>query len=217
MPDTKFEFKDDTLYPPEASMRGDNAHYLNYCEPGGHRPGYAVCLNKIKAVEEHRLSGQLGGCEAAITNRTCAAFHLRDQERLEGRALYYVNRSKLNEQIAELNKQPIGAAFLDELKEAGNASRAKAAAKRPEPVKSAPAPIVASMTGGYAAAINAAMAETIEEKPVEKPVAPKPEPAILAQIGEPLKSTGSALSLKPLPGESLLEFAKRQREARASA
>ncbi|MFT4064243.1 hypothetical protein [Paraburkholderia sp.] len=215
MPDTKFPVKDDTLYPPDASMRGDNAHYLDYCEAGGHRPGYAVCLNKIKAVEERRLEGQLGGCEAAINGRTCPAFHMRENERLEGRALYYVNRSKLNEWIAEQNKQPISSAFLDELK----AARPKAAPKRTEPAKAAaPAPVVASVEGGYAAAINAAMAETAAEPPKAAEPAPRPaEKPFIETIGEPLKSTGSAPSLKPMPGESLLEFAKRQREARATA
>jgi hypothetical protein len=213
MPDTKHAFKDDTLYPPEASARGDNAHYLDYCDAGGHRPGYAVCLNKIRAQEEGRLVGQLGGCEGAIGLRQCPAFHMRDKERLEGRALYYVSRSKLNEHIAELNRLPVRSTFLDELKEASNASRTKVA-KRTEPVKPAPAqaPIVASMEGGYAAAINAAIAETAA--PVEK----KPEPvAFVATIGEPLKPTGSAPTIKPRPGESMLEFAKRMREARANA
>jgi hypothetical protein len=214
MPDTKHGFKDDTLYPPDASMSGNNAHYLDYCDAGGHCPGYAVCLHKIKAVEERRLEGQLGGCEAAINGRTCPAFHMRDQERLEGRALYYVSRTKLNEWIAEQNKQPIGSAFLNELKEASQQSRARAS-KRAEPTKPvapAVAPVVAS--GGYAAAINAAIAESAV------PVEAKPEPVAATPalvISEPLKSTGSAPSLKPMPGESLLEFAKRQREARATA
>jgi hypothetical protein len=237
MPDTKHVFKDDTLYPPEASARGDNAHYLDYCEAGGHRPGYAVCLNKIRAVEERRLEGLLGGCETAITGRTCPAFHLRDKERLEGRALYYISRSRLNEHIAELNRQPVQSTFLTELKEAGNASRAKVAAKRTEPVKPQPAPLVASMEGGYAAAINAAMAETVAGKPepikLDKEQSERFEKALdnppaandalkgamktAAAIGEPLKPTGSAPTIKPLPGESMLEFAKRMREARATA
>jgi hypothetical protein len=233
MPDTKHAFHDDTLYPPDASMRGDNAHYLDYCEAGGHRPGYAVCLNKIKAVEERRLEGLLGGCEAAISGRSCPAFHLREKERLEGRALFYVSRPKLNEWIAEQNKQPVHSEFLNELKVTAANSRAKVAAKRTEPVKRTEAPIVASMEGGYAAAINAAMAETTGEpiklskeesarfeKALENPPAAndalKSAMKTAAAIGEPLKPTGSALTLKPLPGESLLDFAKRQREARAS-
>jgi hypothetical protein len=227
MPDTKSQFKDDTLYPVDASMRGDNAHYLDYCESGGMRPGYAVCLNKIKAVEENRMSGMLGACEAAIQQRTCAAFHMRDKERLEGRALFYINRNKLNAHIAELNKLPIQSEFLNELKAAQSKTPTKPASiAKPVTNPTIPAkPIVGAFS--YADAINAAISEAASQPPapVEEFVtalesvakSEAPQPAILAQIGEPLVSTGSAPALKPEPGESLLEFAKRQRAARATA
>jgi hypothetical protein len=212
MAEAKTQFVDDTHYPPSASLGGNNAYYLDYCESGGCKPGYAVCLHKVKAVQEGRLHAELGSCTTRIQSRTCPAMGLRDKELLEGRALYFIDRQK---QLAWWNEQvklPVTSPFLDELKEASKATRKAAATKKAGPAPAAPtyAPVV-DAGGGYAAAINAAMQETQPAPVAAKPTEP-PKPV------EPPKAQPIATpSLKPAPGESMLEFAKRMREARAAA
>jgi hypothetical protein len=142
---------------------------------------------------------------------------MRDKEALEGRALYYVDREKQREWFTAQMKAPVTSAFLDELKAAGKGARqAREERKNNPPPAPAPKPTPAPIIGadnGYAAAINAAMQEA--SAPTPAPVAPKPAPKLV----EPVKPAESikTVNLKPAPGESMLEFAKRMREARASA
>lgn len=215
-------FTDDTIYPPSKSMAGTNAYYMDYCTTGEQRPGYAVCLHKIKAFEEGRMRDQLGACAGAIQWKTCPAMGLRDKEALEGRALFYLDREKLREWHTAQMKMPVTSGFLDELKAAGKPARdareaarvtAREAAGKNPPWSTTPltkpapkpAPIIGS-TDGYAAAINAALKETAALAPAPAPKAVAPQPAA------PVKP----VSLKPAPGETMLEFAKRMRAERAA-
>jgi hypothetical protein len=213
-------FKDDTYYPPAQSAAGTNAYYMDYCAAGGCRPGYAVCLNKVAAVEEGRMPSVFSGCTTAIEGKTCPALSMRAQEQLEGRAMFYIDRAKQLEFFNAQAKAPITSAFLDELKAASKEARAEREAKKgatPPPVtKTAPqvTPSVVVGSGGYADALTAAvtsiMVEAAERSKAKTqlPVMPTPTPAA-AVAAEPPRAT--IAPPKMLPGETMLDFAKRVR------
>lgn len=108
------EFKDNTVYPVEASAQGNNAYYLEYCTPSGYRPAYASCLNRIATLSNGgQLLSNEQGCASAIKNCVCPAMAMRKQEIHEGQAIYFYNRTKMR-QNARQNALKLGLNLLDE-------------------------------------------------------------------------------------------------------
>jgi hypothetical protein len=216
-------FKDDTYYPPAQSAAGTNAYYLDYCTTGGCRPGYAVCLHKIQAHAEGRLPAMFSACQGAMEWKTCPAMAMRQQEELEGRAMFYVDRQKQQEFFEARAKAPVTSEFLKELKAASKEARESREEKKPAPAavtKTAPqpapaAPIIGSVFS-YAAAINEALNEETKPEPVrmqtQLPVVPTAQPVTaIAATTPPSAARATIAPPKMLPGESMLEFAKRVR------
>jgi hypothetical protein len=194
-------------YPPQQSAAGTNT-YTVQCAVVGWRPGYAVCAHKIMAYERDRGLKSYPDCERGIRNKECPAIAMRAEEAAAGKALYYVDRVLLRE---EMDKH------LDEMQARMSPSRPRtkpvsafsaAAASRSKPIETprAPEPKKSSsivpdvIEDGYAAAINAAIRES--SAPVETPrIAPitKPEPKVVDPSPSPVKK-----------GLSLLEMARMQ-------
>lgn len=186
-------------YPPQQSAAGTNTCTVQ-CSVVGWRPGYAVCVNKIMAYERDRGLKSYPDCERGIRNKECPALEMRAEEHCAGKALYYVDRALLRE---EMDKR------LDELQASMSPSRprtkpvsafAAAATSKPaappkfvEPKKSSAIPD--TVEDGYAAAINAAIQQA-STAPAESP---KPEPKVAAPSPSPVKK-----------GLSLLEMARMQ-------
>ena len=164
-------------YPPEQSMGGINTYTVS-CRVVGYTPGYCVCLHKIAAFERDGELKSYAECDKGIRSGDCPALGLRAEERKAGKALYFVDRNLLRE---EMDKY-----FADQ-----NASFRPARAtpvkpsipldsgivkKNTQPAKPAPSATVKSSIedDGYAAAINAAIRETqAAQKPEESmPQAP---------------------------------------------
>lgn len=78
------------MIPLKLSISGTNSYY-HHCAIYHGRSNYAVCLHTIAAVKngEETLRTE---CAEAITRGTCPALHMRAQEELEGKALFYVDR-----------------------------------------------------------------------------------------------------------------------------
>lgn len=157
-------------YPPEQSMGGINSYNFG-CKPLGFSPGYCVCLNKIMAYERdgNKLT-TYPECEKAIRNKDCPALAMRQEERVAGKALYFIDRNILRE---EMDKH---------FRETMPALRPAKATPAPKSVPT-PAPKVTSDKremampegDGYAAAINAAIAQSATEQPkTEEPKATAP-------------------------------------------
>lgn len=197
---SKEQFEDIEIYPAEASEQGCNAFYLPGCEVVGHRPAYAACLKKIADRKEGRLITNLSECSAAIGKKECQAQRMRKEELVEGRALYFVNRKKLQsfqQYQTEMEQQRFASM------PSGKDDKKKL--KRPTPVQTPAAPpepkhFLDISTGSYADAINAAIKLTEPAAPALKPVEqPKPTPAA------PVKA-----------GMSLLEMARLQMAAKTA-
>lgn len=168
------EFKDDTVYPVEASTGGNNAHCVR-CS-AGYSGSYCVCLHKIAAIGRGMPTSN-PDCDVAIKNRTCEAIHMREQEISAGHAIYFVDRNKQRafyEELAKRQAPPAAKKFGDNITKPSFAKTPSNYVPR-EFVddRQAPKPTVrpvakpAESNNGYADAINAAMAEIVAEKSVQ--------------------------------------------------
>jgi hypothetical protein len=169
------------IYPPEQSAAGTNTWTVKTCRAVGYTPGYCVCLNKLKAFERDEGLASYPECHKAIGDKSCPAISLRQEEQLEGKALYYVDRALLREEM-EKTFAASTPSFRPTKVTPAPTTKPQAAVK-PIP---APTPqdctVPASVTDGYAAAINAAIKEaaaapaTVETEPEPKVDAPSPSP-----------------------------------------
>lgn len=184
-------------YPPEQSMSGSNTHTLS-CRVVGWSPGYCVCLNKIAAYERDKALKVYPECEKGISGKTCPALELRAQERTAGKALFFVDRNLLREEMdrhfAETSPPLRPTTAKKSTLPSGVAPRATPA--------SVPAPAVKKQVeqfedGGYAAAINAAIEQATTAAPAVAPI--KSEPKVVSPSPSPEKK-----------GLSLLEMARLQ-------
>lgn len=208
------EFIDETIYPPEMSAGGINAFYMPGCDNVGHRPSYAICLNKIMRVERTGKLDDLHGCGQQISSRLCPALKLRAEEKEAGRAIYFVHREKLQAFKGEQERQGRAAPAATSKRDP-NAMRFPAYVNEqrglpPDHVDHfhvgkgkphAPAPkkdsgLLAHSGASYADAINAALAAT---------PATTPEPAVTPAKVE---SATPAPAVPFKAGMSLLDLAK---------
>ncbi|WKZ86378.1 hypothetical protein N5B55_05330 [Ralstonia pickettii] len=195
---SSFNFVDDSFYPPSASASPSNAFYLRGCDVVQHRPAYCSCLAKIEARQHGGLDSMYAGCSTAIGHKTCPALSMRSEEELAGKAIYFVNRDKLrafaDEQAGQVTPS------LSKVSESSLKPAPRPALKRP-----AESSIFPTMADGYAAAINAGIAELNKRTPAP------------ASVPEQPKQVVSLPSMSPNPGESMVEFARRMAAQRAAA
>jgi len=179
------------IYPAAQSMSGTNTYTVG-CKEAGFRAGYAVCLNKIAAFERDRSLSAYTVCETAIKGKSCPAMPMREQEQLAGKAMYYVDRRLM---LEELDKQAQAqreayAAQRPPVKKPAHGTTSPTAASTPQPKIAAKSiQSTSNEEDGYAAAINAAIKETQAQAATPEPVE-TPEPVVQK------------------PGMSLLEIAK---------
>ena len=175
--------------PPCASTKGDNAYYLPVCEFVARSPAYASCLFKIAENQAGRSSQHPSHreCCAPIESGRCRALSMRQEEDLQGVALYYVPRQAMASM--PISSQP---RFYD---------AAPPAAPAPMIL---PAPLDES-GNGYAAAINAALQESIPLATSAATVTPKADPV------SPVKPVSRPPTNRPamMPGETPLQYARR--------
>lgn len=153
-------FVDDEVYPAEASEQGCNAYYLDKCDHVGHRPAYAACLKKVAERQHGRLDACNADCSAAIGKKDCLAAKMRKEEIVSGKAIYFINRQKLQafyrsvEEIerAKLIATPVGQWSTKK----PSRSRSVETITTPPPPPAKPKHFLDIDTGGYVDAINAA-------------------------------------------------------------
>ena len=190
---------------PERSFTGDNAYYFD-CEVVGHRPSYFVCLHKLKRREKGPLPEPHQACCEAIGKRQCQAMHMREKEILEGRSIYFEQRKRFEDMTPDRPMAPIVASKPRTLPYIPKHEMPEAPppiVKRPEPTK--------EMGGLDFASLVAELASQKEEvalRPTEKPVEP-PKPVATPQLSPKPENP-------PKAAESLLEMARRLKEARKS-
>lgn len=201
-------------YPVEASMSGKNAYY-HFCHIRSAKQNYAVCLHILNATEEQRVKrDDFVDCQRACLRGDCEAKRMREEEIAAGRALYYTPREiryAVDRPRVE-NKDPLAMKGPHNMSNPSyargwHAVGQRLAGEKPtkQPSKS-PAPTPIKKKPGY---VQENFAELVNVIATDKPK-PTPEPA--AQSKEKAPSPAPS-ALKPLPGETPLQFA--QRRARA--
>lgn len=198
------KFEDNEIYPIEASELGINAYYIPGCEVVGHQPSYAACLKKVAERKNGRLPTHHADCLAAIGHKTCQAMRMRKEEVVEGRAIYFINRKKMqafHQYRSEMDQQRWAAMTFGK-----DDKKPKRPAPAPAPVPTAEPPkpkhFLDMNTGSYADAINAAL----------KPAAPEPA----APASKPVEQPKPTLAAPVKAGMSLLEMARLQMAAKAT-
>lgn len=207
---SNIQVSEDQLYPVEKSMSGKNAFY-HFCDVRGAHASYAVCMHTIKAIEENRIkSDQFIECQRACTHDTCPAKAMRAEERAAGHALYYKERTNLNpvntrpEKEAQANALIVSSGKYD----MNNPSYARGWAQvgqklgkendgktiTHKPAFKNPPPAPAKKTG-Y---VEEGMADLVNELMKEQPKQ------------APSSTTTTTTTIKPMPGETPIEFAKRR-------
>ncbi|MDY7537639.1 hypothetical protein QN372_00605 [Undibacterium sp. RTI2.1] len=197
-------------FPPSASHGGDNAYYLKGCDQVGHQPSYAACLWKIAETEASRPNSLFGSCPDEIRSGRCQAINMRQEEQLKGVALYYFPRQFIQHQV------------ITNLTPAENIPRVSKPVSRPVTTLAATtskAPQTAQdkeFDGdqGYAAAINAAMQETLAsagpspgDTPIDRTIKAASLPNFTQPESQPALRTNTRLPINP--GESPLQYARR--------
>lgn len=140
----QFGFTDDEVYPASASALGSNALHIHACPIIGQSQPYAACLKRIADYEAGQIQEAYTECRRAIGGPACTAYTMRAEEQKAGKALYYINRAKLQAHSGTII--------------ASDLPRARISDVNPQPV-SAPATAFAALSSGletsYAAIINA--------------------------------------------------------------
>lgn len=183
-------------YPAEQSAAGMNTFTVKGCKVVGHTPGYCVCLNKIKAFERDKALTSYPECERAISSRVCPAITMRQDEQTAGKALYYIDRALLRE---EMDKAFAGvSARFAPTKTVTTTKPTRAepttAKKVVDHLTTTPTPEM----DGYAAAINAAIKEAAQPAPAPAST-PKSEPKVASPSPSPVT-----------PGLSMIERTRLQ-------
>lgn len=204
------------IHPVEKSRSGQNAYY-HFCHVRGAQQNYAVCTHILAAIEEGRIGkDSFVDCQRAFTRDDCEAKKMRAEEITAGHSLYFKERTNLN----PLNSRPEREAqeralvvssgkydmsnpsFARGWNMAGggseksgkaltskNTSGGTAVSRKPTPPK--------PKTGF----IEADMADLVNVIASDKPKQPAPPKA---------DALSPASSIKPNPGETPLEFARRR-------
>lgn len=71
-----------------------NAYYLD-CKPLEQKKPYAACLHTIKLSQEGALPSMYSACDVEIRAGRCKALGMREQEELQGRAIYFTERTSV--------------------------------------------------------------------------------------------------------------------------
>ncbi len=152
----------DVVYPPEMSESGSNAYYVFACSCVSYSTPYAACLNRIKKHSEGTLSDIYEQCGVAIEQKSCEAKRMQNQEKISGRAMFYIDRADIRKQadeMAEIAESRMSKKYPDLSVKSEQAEIKHVPKQKPaEPIKKA---VEVSVENGYAAAINAAIAEEL--------------------------------------------------------
>lgn len=194
------------VHPVDASMSGMNSHYM-FCDVRGQQVSYAVCRHTLRLIQEERLNNTTCvECQRAHVHDECIAKKMYAEELAAGHALYFKPRSRAithgetvkredSSQVRSTGKYDMtNPSFARGWAMAGGERKPVAPAaetkRRPAPPKPEK-PKSGFVEQDMAAIVNVIAAE--QPKPAEKPAAPSP-----------------ASSIKPMPGETPIEFARRR-------
>lgn len=195
---------------PEQSFTGDNAYHFD-CAVVEHRPTYFVCLHKMKRMtEKGDLPEFYAMCEKAIAGKRCVAVQMRDEELLAGKALYFEARQewvRTKTAVKEVALPSLSGVMIrrDEL---------PSTATRTAPAATPKPPQQTIQNLDFAQVVTELAANPKQEAPAKPPKRPvEPPKAVAAPVAPPATKTAPAPAKA---GESLLELARRMKQAKSS-
>ncbi|MEZ2310869.1 hypothetical protein AB6809_29915 [Paraburkholderia sp. RCC_158] len=208
-----------TILPPATSADSKRNAFYTDCRTLQVKKPYAMCQYIIEHTGDASLQVLYSDCLTEIRQGRCTALGMREEEKLKGQAIYFVERVKGAAVVAQ---QDAWVAPARKISRSGY-QRDKYAAGTPvapTPSRPAPAPKPAmpEFDGNiYAAALNIAAKRTADNATNRQPPQIKPEPAALAPVpATPAASKVAApqpVSMDARAGESPLEMARRLRAA----
>jgi len=206
-------------FPVDASTWGKNSFY-HHCDVTSQRKNFSVCCTIKRFVDQKStIPSGYEQCAEAIRNNTCPALAMRAEEVKAGRALYYMPKLKVN--LTQKTTQSIRGnrpAMSDSAKEK-SAARIDKIFSKDKKVQTKSAPQIKpkraspSVRPSEDSMINMDMGQilkdTIREEKSKKAEA-ETSASIESESTTIIKKAAKILSLKRLPGESPLEFARRK-------
>lgn len=176
------------IRPAAASQSGKNA-FTHWCPVVEQHMHYCGCLNRINVLKDKTAfkPADWRPCDSAISLRRCKAADMREQETLQDKAIYYVERGL--EAIAKAVKTWV------------MPEKSKKDAPAPKEVKVFASGKGGSMLDGLAAATKVTYADAINK--MAKTEAPAPGPKATLPAG-----------FKAMPGETPLQTALRLKALR---
>lgn len=192
-----FGFVDDEVYPAGASALGINAYHIHACPVLGQSQPYCACLKRLDKFEAGEAfamgdSETYRDCKRAWGGPACTAFTMRTEEHKAGKALYFINRQKLNEYngLIATDRQTARQMLAESV------SRPAPTPTQPVKVNAPPArpeKVAPLLQADYASAINAELQTLSSPAPVVQ--------------STPVEATTTRPAM--LPGESPLEYIRR--------
>lgn len=172
---------DTTKQPIEASADGKRNAFSHACAAVQHTKSYAVCLHLIDKVKtKGSLPLTYSDCEKAIEGTGCPARKMRAQEIEKGHAIYFVERIKGEHTIMEPGSYVGHKVSNFKKSKAATSSKVEAQSAQPQSAED----LFLNGAAGYDTAINTALSVQTKTE--------SPQPAV-----------------DHIPGESLLEMARR--------
>lgn len=193
----------------EKSFTGDNRYHF-HCDTVGHRPTYFVCLHKMKRFKEKGdLPECYAQCETAMRGGSCMAVHMREEEILSGKAIYFEAQKEWIKPAGKVKGHATASLLTPQ-----TYIRKPSTPTASTPV-TPPKPKAASSSSlDFATVVNELVKDqekVVKEVPVEPPVAAQ-EP--LKKISEPVSPPEP--ETPPKAQESLLEMARRLKRQKAA-
>lgn len=180
--------------PIELSADGKRNAYSHPCNVMGYRANFAVCIHLMEKRKEGRLSAIYSACSAAIGNKRCPAIKMRKEELEKGQAIYFEERNRSG---AVINTAPTPSHNMQNK----SLLTKKSTGRKKQPASTPKAADDFVDGGGIGDAINNAFdAEKERIEGLKKEA---------VETGKPIVTATQQPKVTPLPGESLLEIARR--------
>jgi hypothetical protein len=203
------------ILPPSVSADGKRNAFYADCRTLQVKKPYAMCQYIIDHTGDASLQTIYSDCLSEIRHGRCTAMGMREEERLKGQAIYFVERMKGAAVVAQQDawvapRKPSRSGYQRD-KYAVGAPVTSTAPSRPAPA----APVFDGNI--YAAALNIAAKRNGTNATNRQPATPAAEPVAVAPAPE-TPAIKKVAAPQPIPmnvraGESPLEMARRLRAA----
>jgi hypothetical protein len=210
------------ILPPSASADGKRNAYYTQCKAIESTKPYAMCQYIIDHKDDGSMATIYSDCLTAIRRGNCAAVGMREEEKLKGQAIYFIERVKGAAVVAQQDawvapvRKASRSGYVRDKYAAGVPIENAPRIATPRPAAPAPKKPAYEFDGNiYAAALNVAVKKEVNATNRQPQPAPVPAAAIAAPaptlVSKPVAAPVAAPAVTIRAGESPLELARRLR------